>query len=77
MHPFDEMKAFIDIARAHGVQRFVLLSAIREDESTEGTGRVHKYLKEMEGTGIGWTVLRPTWFMGELSLPVISGDVCM
>lgn len=59
--PSSVLKPFIDVAQAHGVQRFVLLSAIREDESTLGTGKVHAYLKEL---GVGWAVLRPTWFMG-------------
>ena len=62
MYPFDAMKPFIDTAVVHGVQRFVLLSSIREDETTPGTGRVHAYLKEL---GVGYTVLRPTWFMGK------------
>ena len=60
--PFDIMKPFIDTAKAHGVERFVLLSAIREDETTPGTGKVHAYLK---GLGVEWAVLRPTWFMGK------------
>jgi festuclavine dehydrogenase len=59
--PLDIMKPFIDTAKAHGVERFVLLSAIREDETTPGTGQVHSYLKEL---GVEWAVLRPTWFMG-------------
>ena len=62
-NPFDIMKPFIDTAKAHGVGRFVLLSAIREDETTPGTGKVHAYLK---GLGVEWAVLRPTWFMGRL-----------
>ena len=60
-NPYGIMKPFIDTAKAHGVKRFVLLSAIREDETTPGTGKVHRYLKEL---GVEWTVLRPTWFMG-------------
>lgn len=62
MDPISIMKPFIDVAREHGVKRFVLLSAIREDETTPGTGQVHKYLKEI---GVEWAVLRPTWFMGK------------
>ena len=61
MNPIDIMKPFIEVAREHGVKRFVLLSAIREDETTPGTGQVHKYLNE---SGLEWAVLRPTWFMG-------------
>ena len=61
INPIDIMKPFIDIAKEHGVNRFVLLSAIREDETTPGTGQVHKYLKDI---GVDWAVLRPTWFMG-------------
>lgn len=61
--PIATMKPFIDLARDHKVKRFVLLSAIREDETTSGTGQVHKYLK---GSGVEWAVLRPTWFMGEI-----------
>ena len=61
MDPFSTMKPFIDTAKAHGVERFVLLSTTREDETTPGTGKVHAYLK---GLGVQWAVLRPTWFMG-------------
>ena len=64
MNPFAIMKPFIDVAKAHGVERFVLLSSIREDETTEGTGKVHAYLK---GSGVEWAVLRPTYFMGKWS----------
>lgn len=63
MNPINIMKPFIDVAREHGVKRFVLLSAIREDETTPGTGQVHKYLKEID---VEWAVLRPTWFMGRV-----------
>ncbi|KAI9677977.1 MAG: hypothetical protein M1822_008085 [Bathelium mastoideum] len=69
------MKPFIDTAKAHGVARFVLLSAIREDETTPGTGKVHAYLK---GLGVEWAVLRPTWFMENFSeqqhLPTIRDE---
>ena len=64
MRPFDAMKPFIDTAKLRGVKRFVLLSAIREDQTTPGTGQVHAYLEEI---GVEWAVLRPTWFMGESS----------
>ena len=76
--PIVEMKPFIDIARERGVKRFVLLSTIREDENTPGKGKVHKYLKELEvEKGVEWTVLRPTWFMGEFSSFYVSGGVDM
>jgi festuclavine dehydrogenase len=60
--PSTALKTFVDVARAHDVRRFVLLSAIREDESTPGTGKAHAYLK---GLDVEWAVLRPTWFMGK------------
>ncbi|KPI36586.1 Festuclavine dehydrogenase [Cyphellophora attinorum] len=62
--PSRALNHFIDVAQAHGVRRFVLLSAIREDESTSGTGKAHAYLK---GLGVEWAVLRPTWFMENFS----------
>lgn len=65
INPIGIMKPFIDVAREHNVKRFVLLSAIREDETTPGTGQIHKYLKEV---GVEWAVLRPTWFMGRIHL---------
>ncbi|KAI4155834.1 MAG: hypothetical protein LQ340_000707 [Diploschistes diacapsis] len=74
-NPLDIMKPFIDTGKEHGVKRFVLLSAIREDETTPGTGKVHAYLKQLD---VEWAVLRPTWFMENFSeqqhLPTIRDE---
>ena len=65
VEPFDAMRLFTDTAKAHGVERFVLVSSIREDETTQGRGKVHAYLKALD---VEWAVLRPTWFMGKVHL---------
>ncbi|OTA68548.1 putative ergot alkaloid A [Hypoxylon sp. EC38] len=59
---------FIDIARAKGVRRFVLLSASSVEEGGPLMGATHKRLHELGDEGkIEWAVLRPTWFMQNFS----------
>jgi uncharacterized protein YbjT (DUF2867 family) len=60
---------FVDLARARGVKRFVLLSAAPVDEGGPVMGKVHSYLKQLGTDGeVEWAVLRPTWFQGVLKL---------
>lgn len=61
----DHMKPFIEIALQQGVKRFVLVSATPARKGEPGLGRVHEYI---EGLGMDWCVLRPSWFMGESRL---------
>ena len=63
------MKAFIDIARRHGVKRFVLLSGSPVEAGGPGQGQVHEYLMTL---GVEYTVLRPSWFQREI-LWVLGG----
>jgi festuclavine dehydrogenase len=65
--PSAMVKEFIDLAREHGVERFVLLSQSPVDENGPAFGRIHRYLLELGKKGnIGWAVLRPTWFQRAL-----------
>lgn len=54
------LKAFIDLAKAKGVRRFVLLSASPLEAGGPAMGQAHAYLRDL---GVEWAVLRPTWFM--------------
>lgn len=59
------MQAFIDLARAKGVKRFVLLSAssLEGGADSSAMGLVHWYLKQLGDRGeVEWAALRPTWF---------------
>jgi festuclavine dehydrogenase len=56
------MIKFIEFARLKGVKRFVLLSASTIEKGGPAMGQVHGHLDSIEG--IGYSVLRPTWFMG-------------
>lgn len=56
------MNAFIDSAvKEHGVKKFVLMasSAVGQDEFV--LGKVWQHLVDI---GVGYIVLRPSWFMG-------------
>lgn len=58
------MIEFVDLARSHGVQRFVLLSASNIEKGGEAMGQVHAYLDGL--SQVEYVALRPTWFMGKL-----------
>lgn len=55
------VKPFIDLAKARGVKRFVLLSSSLIESGGPHTGKIHAYLQQL---GVEWAVLKPTWFMG-------------
>jgi uncharacterized protein YbjT (DUF2867 family) len=61
MDSFRPMKAFTDLARHNGVQRFVLLSGSILNESDPSLLEFHKYLTNL---GVDYAFIRPTWFMG-------------
>jgi uncharacterized protein YbjT (DUF2867 family) len=61
MDVFPPMKVFIDLARAKGVKRFVLLSASIFEAGGPAMGQVHQYLIDLKAE---YAVLRPSWFMG-------------
>ncbi|KAL1731924.1 hypothetical protein EV714DRAFT_207732 [Schizophyllum commune] len=58
------MSRFIELARKHGVKRFVLLGASPIPRGGPGMGKVHDYLAS---AGVEWAVLRPTWFQENFS----------
>lgn len=58
------MQPLIDRAIAHGIRRFVLLSASSLPKGGPMMGAVHAYLEDRAPE---WAVLRPTWFMQNFS----------
>lgn len=64
------MRAFIDLAKAKGVKRFVMMSASSYVSGSPAMGKVHEYL---EGLGVDYCILRPTWFQG-VYLPTTPGQ---
>ncbi|HVV75995.1 MAG TPA: NAD(P)H-binding protein [Mycobacteriales bacterium] len=62
--PADIMIEFTERAIARGVVRFVLLSASLLDSGGPAMGQVHHWLAK---SGVEWAVLRPSWFMENLS----------
>jgi uncharacterized protein YbjT (DUF2867 family) len=61
--PSENIKAFVDAAVTHGVQRFVLLSgsAVAKEAQGFGISTVWRYLDERK---LDYFALRPTWFIG-------------
>ncbi len=64
--PLSEMQPFLEKALRHGVKRYVLLSSSALDENGPMMGEVHGWLKSVVPE---WTVLRPSWFMQNLTEP--------
>lgn len=62
--PSSIMIDFCKTALAHGVNRFVLLSASLLPEGGPFIGQVHSWLKAHSND---WAVLRPSWFMQNFS----------
>ena len=73
--PAPLMIEFLQHAQEQGVARFVLLSASPLPAGGPAMGQVHLWLQEHAAE---WTVLRPTWFMQNLSegqhLPTIRDE---
>ncbi|KAJ5822784.1 hypothetical protein N7447_005124 [Penicillium robsamsonii] len=63
--PWKPMNEFIDYARKeHGVERFVLVGGSTTEPSKPGMGMVWQHFLD---TGVDYCVLRPSWFMENLS----------
>ena len=63
LDPGTVVNGFIDYAHSkHGVQRFVLLVGSTTAKGDPFFGKIWAKLEEMK---LEYTVLRPTWFMGE------------
>lgn len=68
--PAPPMNAFIDYAVSeHGVGRFVLCAGSSAELGGPYHGKVWQHLVDV---GVGYCVLRPTWFMGASSLQMES-----
>lgn len=65
LEPLEILKPFVEFARERGTKRFVLLSSSAIEEGGPLMGKVHEYLKGLEGEGMEWCAVRPAWFMGE------------
>lgn len=60
--PSPPMNAFIDLAiQKYGVKRFVLLAG---SSIVKGGWFVGKVWEHLDGLGVNYTVILPTWFMG-------------
>ncbi|KAI1260900.1 NAD(P)-binding protein [Xylariaceae sp. FL1019] len=64
--PWVYMNKFIDVAKEHGVSRVVLCAGTTASIGKDGMGRVWEHLIN---SGIDYAVLRPSWFMDNLSDP--------
>jgi uncharacterized protein YbjT (DUF2867 family) len=51
----------IDAARAHGLKKVVLMSAMGADADEQAPLR--KAEKHLQASGLAWNVIRPNWFM--------------
>ena len=51
----------IDAARAHGVRKVVLMTAMGADHDPAGPLRLAE--RHLEASGLAWNVIRPNWFM--------------
>ncbi|HVE84256.1 MAG TPA: SDR family oxidoreductase [Myxococcales bacterium] len=75
----DPELALIDAAQAGGVQRVVKLSAMGV-ESAPDEVPLRAVEKRLQGSGLQWTLLRPTWFMQNfvtLHAPSIQGGTLL
>src|SRR5437667_6401486 len=61
MDVFTPMKAFTELARCNGVQRFIFLSGSIVNEGDPTLLQFHNYLTNL---GLDHAVIRPTCFMG-------------
>ncbi|KAI0146971.1 NAD(P)-binding protein [Xylariaceae sp. FL1272] len=67
--PWICMNKFIDVAKEHGVSRVVLCAGTTAAIGKDGMGRVWEHLIK---SGIDYAVLRPSWFMENLSDPAFG-----
>ncbi|KAK1225305.1 hypothetical protein PQX77_011723 [Marasmius sp. AFHP31] len=67
MDPFKPMNEFVELAfKKHGVKRFVLMGGIDGPGEGRHVGKVWQKLLDL---GVEYCVLRPAWFMDNLSEP--------
>lgn len=71
----EAVHAFVEVARASGVERVVLLSGRGEDEAQRAE-------RVVRNSGMAWTIVRSSWFSQNFSEnyfrdPVVSGDVVL
>ena len=71
--PVPAMTAFVDFTvKMHGIRRFVLLAGGTAERDGYFVGKLWQYLVDI---GVGYCVLRPTWFNGAPAL--FFSCVCM
>ncbi len=72
LDPNECMIDFVKVCRERGVGRFVVLTGsgtqMEGEDGVAGLGRLWRVLEGLrrEGKGVGYTILRATWFMGML-----------
>lgn len=62
--PADPVKRVVDLAKEAGVKRVVKLSALGAEQ---GENPLRDAERHIEGSGLAWTFLRPSWFMQNYS----------
>jgi len=60
----EPIKRVVDLARSHGVERIVRLSALGVEQGESPLREVERHI---EGSGLVWTLLRPNFFMQNYS----------
>lgn len=67
-HTYAQQRDFIEAAKRAGVRRVVKLSALGADAGApEGFGKWHGQAEDsLKASGLGWTILRPNFFMQNL-----------
>ncbi|KAL8731770.1 MAG: hypothetical protein Q9166_003217 [cf. Caloplaca sp. 2 TL-2023] len=76
LDPLPVVKKFVEMAKSTGTKRFVLLTASPIEKGGPIGGKSHEWLADE--AGVEWCVVRPTWFMENLSeaqhLPTIRDE---
>ncbi len=62
--PADPVKRVVDLAKEAGVEHIVKLSALGADQ---GKNPFRDAERHIQGSGLAWTFLRPSWFMQNYS----------
>lgn len=67
-HTYTHQRDFVEASKRAGVRRVVKVSAVGADAAApEGFGKWHGQAEEfLKASGLGWTILRPNFFMQNL-----------
>ena len=70
------VKRFVEMAKSKGTKRFVLLTSSASEKGEPMGGTVHEWLAD--SANVEWCVIRPTWFMENISeaqhLPTVRDE---